>query len=238
MARKPRFSLIGIPQHVVQRGNNREACFFAKNDYLVYLDSLTECAQKSECEIHAYVLMTNHVHLLVTPHAANSIPAMIQGLGRQYVRYINLEYRRTGTLWEGRYKACLVESQQFVLPCARYIELNPVRVAIVKSPADYRWSSYRHNAYGEPTIVISPHQKYLELGSTSSARQSAYCDLFRQQMDDALLHKIREALGQELVLGTEKFKNDIEKLVAREVRPKKVGRPQRQKKLRSDPNFL
>ena len=237
MARKLRFSLIGIPQHVVQRGHNRQACFLSKNDYLEYLHSLSECAQKSECEIHAYVLMTNHVHLLVTPHAAKSIPAMMQGLGRQYVRYINQEYRRTGTLWEGRYKACLVDSEKFLLACGHYIELNPVRMAIVKNPADYRWSSYRYYAFGEPTIVISPHQKYLELGSTSSARQSAYCDLFRKT-DDTLLHKIRAALNQELVLGTEGFKNDIGKLVAREVRPRKVGRPPQEKKLRSDPNFI
>ena len=239
MARKLRFSLLGIPQHVVQRGHNRDACFFTKNDYLMYLDCLTECAYRSECAIHAYVLMSDHVHLLLTPHAANSIPAMMQGLGRQYVRYINQQYRRTGTLWAGRYKACLVEAEQFLLTCSRYIELNPVRAAIVKTPADYQWSSYRHNTLGEPTIVICPHHKYLELGSTSSARLLAYRDLFQPPMDDILLHKIRAALSQELVLGTEKFKNEIEKLLAREVRPRKVGRPQQQQKvIYSDPHFI
>lgn len=238
MARKPRFNLIGIPQHVIQRGNNRQACFFTEDDYLVYLDSLTECAQRSECEIHAYVLMTNHVHLLATPHAVSGIPAMLQGLGRQYVRYINLEYRRTGTLWEGRYKACLVDSEQFLLACSRYIELNPVRAAIVQSPADYRWSSYRHNALGERTIVIRPHQKYLELGSTPGARQSAYRDLFRQQINPKQLYEIRHALNQEQVFGTEEFKSHIEKLTARKILPRKVGRPSQQKKLCSDPNFI
>jgi putative transposase len=226
MARRPRFNLVGIPQHVIQRGNNRERCFFAENDYLEYLDSLAECAQRSECEIHAYALMTNHVHLLVTPHVGNSVPAMMQGLGRQYVRHINLEYRRTGTLWEGRYKACLVDPEQFLLACSCYIELNPVRTAIVKSPAEYRWSSYRHNACGEPTMVISPHRGFLQLGTTPSERQSAYRELFRQQMDVALLQEIREALSQELVLGTEKFKNHVEKSAIRQARPGKPGRPQ------------
>ena len=238
MARKARFNLIGIPQHIVQRGHNRGPCFFAENDYLVYLDSLTECAYRSECEIHAYALMANHAHLLVTPHAAHSIPTLMQGLGRQYVRYINQEYRRSGTLWQGRYKACLVESEEFVLACGRYIELNPVRVAAVKNSADYRWSSYRHNALGAATLVIRPHQQYLELGSTAAARQSAYCDLFRQPLDNTLLYKIRAALNQELILGTEKFKNDIERLLAREVRPRKVGRPQQQNKHYSDPSFV
>lgn len=228
MARKPRFSLIGIPQHIIQRGNNRDTCFFTENDCLVYLDSLTECAPRSECEIHAYVLMTNHVYLLVTPQAGNSVPALMQGLGQRYVRYFNLEHRRTGTLWEGRYKACLVDSEQFLLACSRYIELNPVRTAIVQSPVDYRWSSYRHNAFGERTMVISPHHEYLHLGTTPSERQSAYRELFRQPMDAAFLQEIREALSQELVLGTEKFKNLVEKLSARNVRRLKTGRPPQQ----------
>ena len=228
MARKPRFSLIGVPQHVIQRGNNRQACFFSNNDYLVYLDSLTDCAPRVACEIHAYVLMTNHVHLLVTPRADNSVPALMQGLGQRYVRYVNLEHRRTGTLWEGRYKACLVEPEQFLLLCSRYIELNPVRAAIVKNPADYRWSSYRQNAFGGPTMAISPHREYLQLGATLAERQSVYRELFRQPLDTVLLYNIRLALNQELVLGTENFKNKIEKLAARAVRPGKVGRPQQQ----------
>jgi putative transposase len=228
MARKPRFGLIGIPQHVVQRGNNREACFFAEDDYRVYLDSLTESAHGSECEIHAYVLMTNHVHLLVTPRTTKSVPAMMQSLGRRYVRYINLEHRRTGTLWEGRYRACLTEPERYLLVCSRYIELNPVRTAMVKGPTDYRWSSHRHNAYGEPTVLISPHREYLQLGATPSERQSAYRNLFRQQMDPAVLQEIRETLSHELVLGAEKFKIHVEKLAERRVRPAKTGRPPQQ----------
>ncbi|HEX9625602.1 MAG TPA: transposase [Acidiferrobacterales bacterium] len=225
MARKMRFSIIGVPQHVVQRGNNRGACFFAVDDYLVYLDNLMECAQGSECEIHAYVLMANHVHLLVTPHAGNGVSVMMQALGRRYVRYVNLEYRRTGTLWDGRYKACLVDPERYFLTCSRYIELNPVRAALVKSPTDYRWSSYRCNASGETTMVIIPHGEYLQLGTTPSKRQSAYRELFRQQIDEMQLHEIRDALNQELVLGAEEFKNHIEKLFAKKVRPGKPGRP-------------
>lgn len=225
MARKPRFNLVGMPQHVLQRGNNREACFFAEDDYRVYLDSLTESALSAECEIHAYVLMTNHAHLLVTPHATNSVPAMMQALGRRYVRYVNLEYRRTGTLWEGRYHACLTDPERYLLVCSRYIELNPVRTTMVRSPTDYPWSSHRHNAYGEPTVLISPHREYLQLGATPSERQSAYRKLFRQQIDPVVLQEIRVALNQELVLGAENFKNHVEKLAERRVRPGKTGRP-------------
>ena len=147
MARLPRFVLPGQPQHVIQRGNNRQDIFRAKGDYHYYLEKLGEVADKHQCDIHAYVLMTNHVHLLVTPHQENSIGKMMQTLGRYYVQYFNDRYQRTGTLWEGRYKATLIDTEQYLLTCMRYIELNPVRAKnMAKHASEYPWSSYRCNA--------------------------------------------------------------------------------------------
>ena len=157
MSRKPRFALPRIPQHVIQRGHNREPCFYAEGDYSRYCQNLREAAERNNARIHAYVLMTNHVHLLVTPGYPHSISHLMQDLGRKFVRYINHTYRRTGGLWEGRFKASLVDSEAYLLTCMRYIELNPMRPGMVVHPGDYRWSSYA--ARERPTrlsINISP----------------------------------------------------------------------------------
>ncbi len=152
MPRKARFNLLGVPQHVIQRGNNREPCFFSEADYIRYLEDLQTAADKHECHIHAYILMTNHVHILVTPFKDMGISLMMQSLGRCYVKYINHAYQRTGTLWEGRYKASLVDSERYLLTCMQYIESNPVRASMVEHPGDYRWSSYSYNAYGRTSF--------------------------------------------------------------------------------------
>ena len=146
MPRKPRFNIVGIPQHVIQRGNNREPCFYSEQDYQRYLKDLSDSAKKHDCRIHAYVLMTNHVHLLVTPMVEHGISNMMQALGRRYVYYINKNYQRSGTLWEGRYKASLIDNERYLLTCMRYIELNPVRAKMVEHPGEYPWSSYQANA--------------------------------------------------------------------------------------------
>lgn len=174
MARLPRFVLPGQPQHLIQRGNNREPIFFAEEDYRFYLEKLQAACHRHDCAIHAYVLMTNHVHLLATPNTENSLSKMIQMLGRYYVQYINTNYQRTGTLWEGRYKATLIDSEHYLLTCCRYIELNPVRAGIVKHPSAYRWSSYHHNALGKADPLITPHSLYKRLGKDETSRQSAY----------------------------------------------------------------
>lgn len=225
MARKPRFNLPGIPQHVIQRGNNREPCFFAEDDYHVYLEYLGKSAEKAGCEIHAYVLMTNHVHLLVTPLREFAVSGMMQALGRQYVRYVNQVYRRTGSLWEGRYKASLVDTERYVLTCYRYIELNPVRAGMTQTASEYGWSSYRATALGNADPVIMPHDEYLRLGQDDTERQYAYRELFRHHMDDYALHDIRQALNEELVLGSERFKDRIDEMVTRRVRRGEPGRP-------------
>ncbi len=225
MPRKPRFNLIGVPQHVIQRGNNREPCFYAEEDYRRYLDDLDEVADKFGCAIHAYVLMTNHVHLLVTPLKDLAIGQMMQALGRRYVYYINKTYKRTGTLWEGRYKSSLIDSEAYLLTCMRYIELNPLRANMVKHPGEYKWSSYLANATGNSDTLIQPHPVYRALGENDEARQIAYRELFRHHMDNNLLHDIREALNHELVLGRSYFKEKIEKLTQRQTTLGQPGRP-------------
>ena len=144
MPRRPRIHLDGVPLHIVQRGHNRQPCFFGEEDYQAYLYWLGEALKKEQCALHAYALMTNHVHLLVTPDRTESIPRLIIALGRRYVQYINTTYRRTGTLWDSRYKSSLIQAETYLLSCQRYIELNPVRAAMVDDPAHYRWTSYRY----------------------------------------------------------------------------------------------
>jgi len=226
MARKRRIILPGVPQHVIQRGNNRQACFYTKDDYRFYLESLEKAADKFNCAIHAYVLMTNHVHLLVTEQHAYGISQMMQSVGRRYVRYINHTYQRTGTLWEGRYKSNLVQDEHYLLACYRYIELNPVRAMMAKTAGDYKWSSYHYNAYGKTDSVINPHERYLALGTDAAQCYLQYRELFRYQMDDQSLHEIRGAVNQEWVLGSERFKDEIEEVLQRRVRPAKPGRPE------------
>ena len=225
MARKPRFNLIGIPQHIIQRGNNREPCFYSVSDYQRYLDDLEDAAIKNKCAIHAYVLMTNHVHLLVTPFSTHGISHMMQDLGRKYVHYINHTYKRTGTLWEGRFKSSLVDSEKYLLICMRYIELNPVRASMVMHPDDYRWSSYASNATGKNSSLIQPHILFEQLSSDKLNRQYLYRELFKHHLDDDDIHSIREAVNQELVLGRDDFKEKIEQMTKRQVKPAPMGRP-------------
>ena len=226
MPRKPRFTLPGVPQHLIQRGNNREPCFFSQPDYQRYLEDLQVCAEKYGCRVHAYVLMTNHVHLLVTPmQPEHGIGEMMQALGRRYVYYINKTYARTGTLWEGRYKASLIDSDAYLLTCMRYIELNPVRAGMVGHAGDYRWSSYGANAQGRPDALLSAHPLYTSLGASDVERQVAYRELFRHHLDNDLLHEIRDALNHEIVLGRSYFKDKIEEMTQRQTRLGLPGRP-------------
>jgi putative transposase len=225
MARLPRLNPVGIPQHVIQRGNNRQVCFSCNEDFTAYAYWLGEKAEKYGIEIHAFVLMTNHVHLLVTPTTESAIPKMMQDLGRLYVRYFNREYRRSGTLWEGRYKSCLVQTEQYLLECSRYIELNPVRADMVDDPAEYTWSSYQGNALGKEIKLLTPHEEYLRLGKNQVERQRAYRDLFEHHVDVVLIRDIRDAVNRGMALGNDRFKNEIEKNLGRRVRPAKMGRP-------------
>lgn len=186
MARLPRLCLPGVPQHVVQRGNNRHACFFTDQDYPRFLDTLQHSAERFEVKVHAYVLMTNHVHLLLTHARAGAVSRMMQSLGRSYVRYVNEHYQRSGTLWEGRFKSTLVDTERYFLAVSRYIELNPVRAGMVEHPMNYPWSSYRSNALGESTELLTPHPCYLTLGGSDHQRQVCYRGLFDQRFIDQI----------------------------------------------------
>ena len=225
MPRRPRFNLPGIPQHIVQRGNNRAPCFFDEKDRWQYLEDLAESAEKYLCEIHAYVLMTNHVHLLVTPKGKFAVSQMMQALGRRYVYYVNHRYGRSGTLWEGRYRSSLVDSEAYLLACMRYIELNPVRAGMVTHPAEYQWSSYRINAQDEASELICPHPLYLVIDGDETRRKLTYRDLFLADLDTKRIDEIRESLNHDLVLGRTGFKDQIEQETGRQSRLGMPGRP-------------
>jgi putative transposase len=165
MPRLPRYLLVDVPQHVIQRGHNRQPVFLHQGDYRVYLHCLQAAATVSVCAMHASVLMTNHVHLLLTPHRADSLAKVMQSLGRWYVQSINTTYQHTGTLWEGCYRASVVEADTYLLACSRYIELNPVRACMVPQPAAYPWSSYHWHALGHPDLVVTDHALYRRLGA-------------------------------------------------------------------------
>jgi len=196
MARLPRFDMPGVAQHIVQRGNDRLPCFAAELDYIRYLQDLRDVAQENDCNIHAYVLMTNHVHLLATPHKVGAVSDMMQALGRRYVGYFNRQYHRTGTLWEGRFKSCLVDSEDYVLRCYRYIELNPLRARMVDSPSGYRWSSYRCNAEGLCDLIIKPHETYSSLGKCDADRRLFYSEFVMEATAEAEMMEIRSYLQQ------------------------------------------
>ncbi len=225
MPRRARLVVPGIPWHIIQRGNNRSACFYADEDYHRYLDTLNEQAQKFECLIHAYCLMTNHVHLLLTPMHENSAALLMKHLGQRYVQYINRRYQRSGTLWEGRFKSCLTQSEEYVLACYRYIELNPVRANMVEHPADYPWSSYRCNGQREVNPFITPHEEYLRLGSTDEQRHQHYRELLQVHLEPNLLEEIRSSTNGNYALGSERFRKEIGQMLERRVTPGKAGRP-------------
>jgi putative transposase len=225
MQRRARIKHGGEPHHIIQRGNNRSACFFSEEDYRFYLESVAAVAARYHCVIHAYMLMTNHVHLLATSQNSEGLPLMMRYLGSRYVRYVNSVYQRSGTLWGGRYKSSVIDSERYLLTCCRYIEFNPVRAGIVATPADYPWSSYGTHANGRPDDLLREHSCYLDLGKDNRTRQEAYRALFNDRLDSESLATIRAAVNSGLVLDGERFKDQIEAVLSRSVRAGKPGRP-------------
>jgi len=236
MPRLPRFVLVGHPQHVIVRGNNREPIFYADEDYQFYLEKLLKACNKHNCDIHAYVLMTNHVHLLITPHKKDGISKVIQMLGRYYVQYFNHTYQRTGALWEGRYKATLIDSEQYALSCYRYIELNPVRADMVEHPAEYPWSSYRCNALNEKNELVVGHELYKRLGKLVKERCEAYRALFNVEVQQKTIEEIREATNKSWVLGSEYFKEKIADKINRPMNPRGRGDDRKSKSYKNNIN--
>ena len=223
MARLPRFVLPGQPQHIILRGNNRNEIFCADADYQFFLEKLKLACEKHGCLLHAYVLMSNHVHLLISPQAEHSLSKALQMLGRYYVQYYNDSYQRTGALWEGRYKATLIDSVTYLLTCMRYIELNPVRAGMVDHPSGYPWSSYPGNALGKTDELLTPQLEYKRLGQTVSERQAAYRQLFKHHLAESSMDEIREATNKAWVLGNDRCKQRIQKQLERRVVPNERG---------------
>ncbi len=233
MARLPRILPVGVPVHLIQRGNNRLACFGALEDYSAYVGWLKEYSIKYAVDIHAWVLMTNHIHLLCTPRQDGAVSLMMQSVGRRYVQYFNYQYRRSGTLWEGRFKSCLVQAERYLIEVYRYIELNPVRAKMVDDPSEYSWSSYQINALGKISDLCTPHPEYLRLGNTKDEREKKYRALFSHHVEGDWLEKIRSSVNKGMAIGHDCFKNEIKILTGRRLRPKKVGRPVGWRKIRN-----
>lgn len=232
MARLPRYFVKGQAQHIIQRGNNREPIFAGDDDYSFYLECLQDAAKRHALFIHAYVLMSNHVHLLASPETEQSIPKTLQSIGRRYVQYFNYQYKRTGTLWEGRYKATVIDSDRYLLTCMRYIELNPIRAGMVEHPSDYPWSSYTANADGQENSIITQHMLYQQLDANVGKRQAGYRQLFKTAIGRADLESLREATNKGWVLGNDHFREKIERLSERRTAPKPRDRPRRNRKMR------
>jgi putative transposase len=210
MARSPRLDLPGIPQHIVQRGNNRVPCFLDDWDRRRYLQNLREALLDTGVELHAYVLMSNHVHLLATPPALGAIARLMQKLGSQYVVVFNTRHRRSGTLWEGRYKSCLVDSESYLLRCMRYIDLNPVRARMTDDPAAFPWSSCASLCGTRDDPLLSPHPAYIALGTSPQERAAAYRSLLAEAIADDDLQAIRSYLQQQRALGRDAFRAMVE----------------------------
>lgn len=212
---------------MIQRGNNRQDIFHAPRDYEVFLRWLAEAIGAHRLALHAYVLMTNHVHLLATPLESNSIGMVMQTLGRRYVQYFNLRYNRTGTLFEGRYRATVIDSEEYFFTCSRYIEQNPVRAGLCASPGAFRWSSYRHNALGCPNSLITQSELYRRLGRSPAERQAAYSSICLAAVSEDALNAIRTATAKAWALGGHAFQRQIEQLAGRRPHPIKTGRPRK-----------
>jgi putative transposase len=224
MPRHARTIVPEVATHIVQRGNNRAACFFSDADRLVYLAQLGDLSRRHDCDVHAYCLMGNHVHLLVTPLRTDSCAQLMKNLGQRYVQYVNRTYGRTGGLWEGRFRSCLAQSERYVLACYRYIELNPVRAAIVDHPAKYRWSSYRANAEGRSDPILKPHPEFLALAHDETSRRRMYRGMFDEAFSEALLDEIRAATHGGHAIGSQAFKNLLAKARGRRSSPGQADR--------------
>lgn len=227
MARLPRLVVPHQPHHVIQSGNDRQIIFRDSDDYVAFLGWLREAAKQFKVAIHAYALMPNHLHLLVSPADGTGLGRMMQWVGRHYVPYFNAKYLRTGTLWQGRYKAAVIESEQYFLVCSRYIESNPVRKGLTAAPEDYPWSSYPHHIGIKPDPLITDHHVYWALGNTPFDREASYKALMEQGLGTREVDALTQATLKGWPLGSESFKTLLAKQVGRRVRPAKRGRPQK-----------
>lgn len=227
MARLPRLVIPYQPHHVIQRGAGGMAIFIDNADYQVFLRYLREAAKAYKVAIHAYVLMSNHIHLLATPSDSSGFGKMMQWLGRYYVPYFNRRHDRIGTLWQGRYRTSIIDSEHYLMVCSRYIELNPVRAGICARPEDYPWSSYRHHIGLEPDPTIFDHDLYWRLGNTPFDREAAYKALVESGISSDEMATLRGAVQRGVILGTVEFRQSLQKQTSRPIEPAKRGRPRK-----------
>lgn len=227
MPRSTRLDLPGVAQHVIQRGNNRQSCFLHDGDRRHYLGALREASLRYDCAIHAYVLMDNHVHLLMTPAQVGGLSRLMQLLGRNYVRYLNDRVGRTGTLWEGRYRAGPVDSNRYALACIRYIESNPVRAGVVSAPADFPWSSHLFHGSGISDPLVTPHESYLMLSDCAERRAAAYRGMLARPMAASEVEEVRTYARAQRALGSAEFRARVERELNRPADIVKRGRPRK-----------
>jgi putative transposase len=225
MARLPRLTVPGYPHHIIQRGNNRQAIFADKADYDRLLSLIEEHAKKQKVAVHAYVLMSNHLHLLATPETSEGIPQMMQAVGRSYVRYFNDRHLRTGTLWEGRYRSTLIQAERYLLACMVYIDLNPVRAGMVAHAVDYPWSSHAHYVGRRTDRLVTPHPLYWELGNTPFAREAAYAQLVDHGVGQETRQALTSAALRGWALGEPDYVADLQRRTDRRVARRAAGRP-------------
>jgi putative transposase len=227
MARLPRITLPAHPHHIIQRGNNRQATFFADDDYHFFLESLRQAKIKCRCRIYAYVLMTNHFHLLVEPTEIGDLGRFMQSVGRRDICYINANYRRSGTLWEGRFKSATVSGDEYLIMCSRYIELNPVRAGLVAHLKDYRWSSYQYRALGISDRLLDDDPWYAGLGTIAEERREAYRQWMDSAVNDGEWDEIRQSTQRGRLIGRETFQKQVEAMTGRRLMGEARGRPKK-----------
>jgi putative transposase len=228
MARLPRPLIPGVPAHVIVRGNDRQAIFKTDGDRIFFHRCLCESSRQGSVAVHAYVFMTNHVHLLVTEGVVGGLAGVIQSLGRRYVSYFNFLHGRTGTLWEGRYRSSLVETERYLIACQRYIEFNPVRAGIVRRPSDYSWSSHRHFVAGVPDDLVTPHSMILSLATDELGRREEYARLFEAEPPAEQTERIRHAINKGLAIGSDEFARSVNAVLGRPTTVRRRGRPARE----------
>ena len=227
MPRQPRLVAAGYPHHIILRGNNRSAIFHNDGDRRFFIECLKGTKGKTKSRMYSYCFMSNHVHLLIEPSTEQGLSNMVQSLGRRYVQYINKKYKRTGTLWEGRFKSSLVSKDSYLIACSRYIELNPVRAKMVKHPKDYPWSSYGFRAEGKKDSLLDEDPIYRGLGKTPKERQIRYKEWFKGSISDDELNQIRNATQKGGIFGNKNFFGKIAKLLGRSIVLRQRGRPKK-----------
>lgn len=227
MPRQPRLVIAGYPCHIILRGNNRSAVFHNDKDRRFFIKCLKDAKEETKSKLYAYCLMTNHAHLLIEPLSKDGISKTMQSVGRRYVQYVNKAYKRTGTLWEGRFKSSLISKDGYLLACSRYIESNPVRAKMVEKPGDYQWSSYAYKAEGKISALLDYDPAYLDLGKTKEERQFQYRRMFLEDIPHEELTLIRSATQRGGLIGGKNFIDSIAQVLGRSVALKARGRPRK-----------